>query len=84
MAPAVARWEEKKQAPDKKGRRQARKTLAGAVDKRSLRATGRTAQFNFRCKAEVKARAFKLQELLGFETIAEFMEAAIEKMERQS
>ena len=49
-----------------------------AEDKRSLRAAGRTEQFNIRTRAEVKAAAFEHAQRRGFKTVSEFVEAAIE------
>ena len=77
MSAARRRWAEKEaiQRPSKaKGRRQA---LVGAVDKRSLRKTGRTIQYNLRVregwKEEVSAHATRL----GYGTAIEFLEAAV-------
>jgi hypothetical protein len=40
----------------KKARQKKRQKIAGTVDKRSLRATGRTEQFNFRTDPETAGR----------------------------
>src|SRR5262245_27777932 len=39
----------------RKGRKARHLTVAGAIDKRSLRATGRTEQMNFKVTKEIKA-----------------------------
>jgi predicted HicB family RNase H-like nuclease len=76
MAAARKLWEAKKVSPKKAARKDKRKKLAAAVDKRSLRATGRTEQFNFRVTAEIKTKAQEAAQAAGM-TIAEWMEEAV-------
>jgi hypothetical protein len=71
-------WRSKGDAnTSKKDRKTKRKTIAGTVDGRRLKATGRTEQFNFRARSEVKAKAHEAAEKAGI-TIAEWMELAVE------
>jgi predicted HicB family RNase H-like nuclease len=77
MTAARKLWEAKKVTRKKSERKSQRKKLAASVDKRSLRATGRTAQFNFRATPEMKARAQEAAEAAGL-SIAEWMELAVE------
>jgi predicted HicB family RNase H-like nuclease len=65
----------------KKGRQQRQQRIARAVDRsardgRSLRSTGRTAQFNFKALPELKLAALKAAEKAGL-TLAEWMEEAV-------
>jgi hypothetical protein len=48
-----------------------------AVDGRSLRVTGRTEQFNFKCREDIKRRAVEAAREDGV-AIAEWMERTIE------
>ena len=54
-----------------------RKRIRAAVDGRSLRGTGRSEQFNFKCREEIKRCAIEAARADGI-TIAEWMERAIE------
>jgi hypothetical protein len=83
MAAARKLWELKKVGKKKSDRKAQRKRLADAVDKRSLRATGRTAQFNFRTTAEIGAKAREAAKAAGM-PIAEWMEKAVEAYLAQS
>jgi hypothetical protein len=69
-----------KLAPNVDNRTAARKarkrTLADAVDGRSLRASGRTEQFNFKATPGLKARAQEAAASEGI-TLAEWMEHAV-------
>jgi predicted HicB family RNase H-like nuclease len=76
MAAARKLWEAKKVGKKKSERKATRKKLADAVDKRSLRATGRTEQFNFRATTEMKAKAHEAAKAAGM-SIAEWMEEAV-------
>jgi predicted HicB family RNase H-like nuclease len=77
MAAARKLWESKKVGGKKKADRKAkRKELVASVDKRSLRATGRTDQFNFRTTPEMKAKAQEAAKDSGM-SIAEWMEEAV-------
>lgn len=60
----------------RKARKAREKQIKNAVDGRTLRATGRTAQFNFKCKQSIKDRAHEAAELAGL-SIAIWMERAI-------
>src|SRR5262245_7211772 len=65
----------------KKARQSRQKRIAKAVDRsakdgRSLRSTGRTAQFNFKALPELKPAAQKAAEKAGL-TLAEWMEEAV-------
>jgi hypothetical protein len=62
---------------DKASRKAKRAKLVGSVDKRSLRKTHRTEQFNFRAIEGLKARAQEAAELAGI-ALAEWMERAVE------
>jgi|SoiMethySBSTD1v2_1073268.scaffolds.fasta_scaffold1123719_2 predicted HicB family RNase H-like nuclease len=71
----------------KKGRQQRQQRIARAVDRsardgRSLRSTGRTAQFNFKALPELKPAALKAAEKAGL-TLAEWMEEAVTAKLRQ-
>ena len=77
MSAARKLWAKKELEPKKAARKNKRHDLAGGVDKRSLRATGRVEQFNIRCRPEIKALAFEHQQRMGMETVAEFIECAI-------
>jgi predicted HicB family RNase H-like nuclease len=71
-------WVAKGAAPTgKKARKAKRKQITATVDGRSLKATGRTEQFNFRVRADVKARAQEAAAEAGM-SIAEWLELAIE------
>jgi predicted HicB family RNase H-like nuclease len=78
---ALAKAREKLRAKgfssDPKARKQKEKKIRAAVDGRSLRGTGRTEQFNFKCREEIKRRAVEAARADGI-TIAEWMERAIE------
>jgi predicted HicB family RNase H-like nuclease len=65
----------------KKARQRRQKRIAKAVDRsatdgRSLRSTGRTAQFNFKALPELKPAALRAAEKSGL-TLAEWMEEAV-------
>jgi hypothetical protein len=60
-----------------KDRRQREQKIRSAVDGRSLKATGRTEQFNFKCREGTKSKATEAAKAEGL-TIAEWMERAIE------
>jgi hypothetical protein len=60
----------------RKSRKAKMKTLIGAVDRRSLRETGRTAQFKFKSAPDLKARAQKAAGMRRL-TLAEWMEEAV-------
>ena len=61
-----------------KARKEREKRVRSAVDGRSLRATGRTRQFNFMAKPDVHAAAVQLAAGEAI-TLAELMELLIEK-----
>ena len=61
----------------KSHRKQREKKVQSSVDGRSLRATGRTAQFNFKCSPEIKTRVHERADSEGT-TVAEWMERAME------
>jgi uncharacterized protein (DUF1778 family) len=58
-------------------RKQGEAEIRKVVDGRSLRATGRTAQFNFRSRADLKGAVQEAAKANGM-TVAEWMELAIE------
>lgn len=58
-------------------RRERETAVAKSVDGRSLRATGRTEQFNFRAREGLKSRAARAAAAEGI-TLGEWMERAIE------
>lgn len=60
-----------------KARKAREKQIRATVDGRSLRATGRTAQFNFKCAPDIKALVHKAVEREGV-TVAEWMERAMQ------
>lgn len=76
MTAARKLWEEKKLGKKKSDRKAKRKKLVESVDKRSLRATGRTEQFNFRTSTEIGTKARAAARAAGM-TIAEWMEQAV-------
>jgi predicted HicB family RNase H-like nuclease len=61
----------------KAARKARHKKLAESVDGRSLRATGRVEQFNFRCSEGLKEKAQSAARRAGI-TLAEWMERAVE------
>ena len=77
MVKARELWAAKGGTPTKTARKAKRKKIADTVDKRSLRATGRSEQFNFRARAGLKERAQQAAEAAGV-TLAEWMESAVE------
>lgn len=78
-APAPApRARPRRPVPAPKARRRQAERLKATVDGRSLRETGRTSQFNFKCKPEIKTAAQEMADERGL-TIAEFMESLIEQ-----
>jgi predicted HicB family RNase H-like nuclease len=75
---ARAIWRSKGAAgTGKKARKSRRKQIAESVDRRSLKATGRTEQFNFRAREGLKERAQEAAEAAGI-PLAEWMEQAVE------
>lgn len=60
----------------KKARKDREKKLKDTVDRRSLRATGRTAQFNFKCHPSLKERAYEAAKAERL-PISEWMENAV-------
>jgi predicted HicB family RNase H-like nuclease len=60
-----------------KARKTRHKAVANAKDGRSLRASGRTAQFNFKSTPGLKQRAQEAAAAEGI-TLAEWMEQAVE------
>jgi hypothetical protein len=77
-------WASKEEAgdsPGKKGkkaqaRKNKRKQLTGVVDRRSLQATGRTEQFNFRANPDIIEKVKDAASAAGI-PIAEWMEEAM-------
>jgi len=69
--------------PKKAERRQRELKARSVVDGRSLRATGRTAQFNFKCTPEIKSLVHETAETEGL-TVAEWMERAVQAALRGS
>ena len=83
---AIASADEKRPArPDRgsspKARKQRAQKLRRTVDGRSLRATGRTKQFNFSCRPEIHQAASELAGREGV-SLAEFMESLVENAMR--
>lgn len=66
----------------KAGRQSRQKQLAKVVDRRSLRATGRTEQFNFRCRPGLKAEVQDAANGASL-TLAEWMERTLETAARK-
>lgn len=60
----------------KKARKERERKLAGSIDRRSLKATDRTAIFSFRTTEDLKPLATKLAKSRGL-GIGEFMEALV-------
>ena len=77
MAKARATLRAKGFSSTPKARKQKETKIRSAVDKRTLRVTGRTAQFNFKAREDIKRRVTEAAEGEGI-TIAEWMERAIE------
>jgi predicted HicB family RNase H-like nuclease len=69
-------WAAKSGPSDKKARQKKRSKIAATIDKRSLRATGRTEQFNFRASPEMIASVRDAASAAGI-PIAEWMEDAV-------
>lgn len=77
IAKMRAQWKQtRKDTP--KERKQREQKIRSAVDGRSLKATGRTEQFNFKCREGTKIQVTEAAKADGL-TIAEWMERAIEK-----
>ena len=66
----------KLKTPKKAERKKKEIKARGMVDGRSLRATGRTAQFNFKCLPEIKSLVHETVESEGV-TVSEWMEKAM-------
>ncbi len=77
MALARARLLAKGFKPMPSERRRREKQVRSVADARSLRTTGRTAQFNFKTREDLKGRVAEAARADGV-TIAEWMEGAIE------
>ena len=77
MSAARAKWKSAGFDGKKAARKTRETTVAGGIDGRSLRATGRTEQFNIRCVAGLKQRAMDAADNAQV-TLAEWMEAAVE------
>jgi predicted HicB family RNase H-like nuclease len=74
---ARQRWTKKGLQASPKARKAREQQLRSTVDGRTLRTTGRTAQFNFKCRPDIKTNAVEAAKEDGL-TIAEWLEAAIE------
>jgi hypothetical protein len=77
MTAARQLWAKKSATPQKAAREAKHRSLTDGVDRRSLRATGRTAQFNIRATPETIASAKEKARRFAFGTVAEFIEVAI-------
>ena len=77
MAKARAKMRAKGFKPGTAARKERETKVRAAVDGRSLRATGRTAQFNLKCRPEIKAAVTKVAKAEGL-SIAEWMERTLE------
>ena len=77
MAKAREKLRAKGFSSDSTARKQKEKKIRAAVDGRSLRVTGRTEQFNFKCREEIKRCAVEAARADGI-AIAEWMERAIQ------
>jgi predicted HicB family RNase H-like nuclease len=79
MAKARAKWQAKgkSKGSEVKERKAREKQIRSAVDGRSLKVTGRTVQFNFRCREEIRAGVADAAKAEGIK-IAEWLERAIE------
>ena len=77
MVEARKLWTAKGGTATKTARKSKRKKIADTVDKRTLRATRRSEQFNFRARAGLKEKAQQAAEAAGV-TVAEWMELAVE------
>jgi hypothetical protein len=75
IAKMRAMWKRTKKDTPKDRKRREQK-IRSAVDGRSLRATGRTEQFNFKCREGTKQLATEAAKARGM-TIAEWMECAV-------
>lgn len=73
MAKARQRLRDKGFNSAPKARRAREKQVKSTIDGRSLRATGRTEQFNFKSKPDIKIAAMQAAKAEGL-TIAEWME----------
>jgi hypothetical protein len=77
MAKARQRLLAKGFAPSKKERKKREKQVRSTVDGRTLKVTGRTEQFNFKAREDIKRRVVEAAESEGI-TIAEWMERTLE------
>lgn len=75
MGAARAKWHSARDG-SVKAKKKAEDTLAAVVDGRSLRATGRTAQFNFRCTPDLKSEVKSAAAASGLD-LAEWMERVL-------
>jgi hypothetical protein len=71
-----AQWKQVSQdTPKKRAARE--KKIRSAVDGRALKATGRTEQFNFKCRPELRTACIEAANQDGI-TIAEWLEGILE------
>ncbi len=77
MAKAREKLRAKGFTPGPKERKQKEKRIRSAVDGRTLKGTGRSAQFNFKAREDIKQRVSQAAAAEGV-SIAEWMERAIE------
>jgi hypothetical protein len=75
FGPARAKWASK--LDGSKAARKARHVALTSIDRRALRVTGGTAQLNFRCREDLKARVTEAASQEGV-SIAEWMERVLE------
>ena len=76
IAKMRAQWKSISQGDSPKQRKKREQKIRSAVDGRSLKATGRTEQFNFKCREGTKRLATEAAQAMGM-TIAEWMERAV-------
>ena len=77
FAKARAKWANRGFSPSPKARKAREKQIRSTVDGRTLRVTGRTEQFNFKCTPELKKEVVERAKAEGI-TIAEWIEWALE------
>jgi hypothetical protein len=77
LTEAIARLRLKGTGLGPKARKQQEKKVRGAVDGRTLRTTGRNAQFNFKCREDIKKGVTEAAAADGL-SIAEYLERLIE------
>jgi len=80
MGAARRKWAEKEAMQSHSKAKAKRQELAGSIDKRSLRKTGRTVQYNLRVREGFKEQVAEHSARLGYGSAIEFIEAAVDAL----